>query len=132
MLSGSNYAGLTKKLKNTSLDKDGPKVQSNNQSNPTTQAAASPTTINSSTVKPGLLTVVVSQAKGLSLPPGCSVPNKPAVARHQRADSTRASRSNQWWLPYVLVEVDKNEVLIDALCAGSTLENPRWEYKTTL
>lgn len=83
-------------------------------------------------MKPGLLTVTISQAKGLSLPPGCTVPNVPQINRHARADSTRASRSNAWWLPYLLVECDKNEVLIDALTSGSTLEAPRWEYRTTL
>ena len=65
------------------------------------------------------------------MPPGYSSIGTPAVNRHARADSTRASRSNAWWLPYVLVECDKNEVLIDALGQGSTLENPRWEYRTT-
>lgn len=66
------------------------------------------------------------------MPPGLSAPHAPVVNRHARADSTRASRSHAWWLPYLLVECDKNEVLIDALGTGSTLESPRWEYKTTL
>lgn len=66
------------------------------------------------------------------MPAGLSIPNAPVVNRHARADSTRASRSHAWWLPYLLVECDKNEVLIDALGTGSTLESPRWEYRTTL
>lgn len=118
-------------MKNTTLDKDAAKSSSTAASSSSALASAA-TTIASSTLKPGLLTVTVSQAKGLSMPPGFSAPSAPAVNRHARIDSTRHSRSNAWWLPYLLVECDKNEVLIDAIGQGSTLESPRWEYKTTL
>lgn len=35
-----------------------------------------------------------------------------------------------WWLPYVILEFDKNEVLIDAL--GGDLASPQWNYKADL
>lgn len=39
-------------------------------------------------------------------------------------------RKQQWWLPYVVLEFDKNEVLIDAL--GGDLGAPVWMYSATL
>jgi serum/glucocorticoid-regulated kinase 2 len=39
-------------------------------------------------------------------------------------------RKQQWWLPYVVLEFDKNEVLVDAL--GGTLDSPAWMYSATL
>jgi len=39
-------------------------------------------------------------------------------------------RKQQWWLPYVVLEFDKNEVLIDAL--GGDLSAPVWMYSATL
>jgi serum/glucocorticoid-regulated kinase 2 len=39
-------------------------------------------------------------------------------------------RKRMWWLPYVVVEFDKNEVLVDAL--GGELANPSWMYKAHL
>jgi serum/glucocorticoid-regulated kinase 2 len=139
-----SWNSLTAKLKNTRIDKDPAKTlpsasttvlsqqQQQLQLQQSSHAQQPSQTIASSTIKPGLLTVSISEAKGLRLPPGCTAPNAPAVNRHARTDSMRPSRSNAWWLPYLLVECDKNEVLIDALATGSTLENSRWDYKTTL
>ena len=39
-------------------------------------------------------------------------------------------RKQQWWLPYVVLEFDKNEVLVDAV--GGDLGNPVWMYSATL
>lgn len=39
------------------------------------------------------------------------------------------ARKQQWWLPYVVLEFDKNEVLVDAL--GGDLGNPTWMYSAT-
>ena len=146
-----SWNSLTKKLKQTSIDKDaarsvGPSsLSSSAQASATTLPSSSSNVssatlangqsggqpIASSTLRPGLLTVTILQAKGLAMPPGHAAPHAPQVNRHARADSTRASRSHAWWLPYMLVECDKNEVLVDCLSSGSTLENPRWDYKTT-
>ncbi|KAJ9125782.1 Serine/threonine protein kinase, AGC [Naganishia onofrii] len=38
-------------------------------------------------------------------------------------------RKQQWWLPYVVLEFDKNEVLVDAV--GGDLGNPVWMYSAT-
>lgn len=47
-----------------------------------------------------------------------SVGNRDALARRQL-----------WWLPYVVLEFDKNEVLVDAV--GGDLANPVWMYSAT-
>lgn len=39
-------------------------------------------------------------------------------------------RKRAWWLPYVVLEFDKNEVLVDAL--GGELSAPHWLYKAHL
>ena len=46
--------------------------------------------------------------------------------RNQR-DSLQ--RKQVWWLPYVVLEFDKNEVLVDAL--GGDLASPVWMYSAT-
>lgn len=38
-------------------------------------------------------------------------------------------RKQLWWLPYVVLEFDKNEVLVDAL--GGDLNGPVWMYSAT-
>lgn len=38
-------------------------------------------------------------------------------------------RKQVWWLPYVVLEFDKNEVLVDAL--GGDLGSPVWMYSAT-
>lgn len=39
-------------------------------------------------------------------------------------------RKRYWWLPYVVLEFDKNEILVDAL--GGDIANPSWLYKANL
>lgn len=39
-------------------------------------------------------------------------------------------RKRFWWLPYVVLEFDKNEILIDAL--GGDLSKPEWRYRADL
>ena len=39
-------------------------------------------------------------------------------------------RKRYWWLPYVVLEFDKNEVLIDAM--GGDLSSPVWNYRADL
>ena len=98
----------------------------------------------------GLLVIRVIDAKGLSLPPGQATP--PAIARalsQSRTSSSLATsfagtpnsasggnnrqsmqRKNGWWLPYLVLEFDKNEVLIDAM--GGDVQAPTWMYKANL
>lgn len=53
--------------------------------------------------------------------------------RHQTRPSIgnrdTLARRQLWWLPYVVLEFDKNEVLVDAL--GGDLANPVWMYSAT-
>ena len=50
----------------------------------------------------------------------------------ERPQSKRDSavRKRQWWLPYVVLEFDKNEILIDGL--GGDLSAPVWNYRAHL
>lgn len=75
--------------------------------------------------------------RGLSLPQGTQVPeiiqraldSSPAGRRStSKRDSMQRKRS--WWLPYVVLEFDKNEILIDAL--GGDLSKPEWNYRADL
>ncbi|KAF9433770.1 AGC protein kinase Gad8 [Entomortierella beljakovae] len=77
--------------------------------------------------KSGLLIIRVVEARGLTLPPGSS--NPPFVPKQQQTttNSNRESLQRKWWLPYAVLEFDKNEVLIDAL--GGELSNPVWQYR---
>ncbi|KAF8944348.1 AGC protein kinase Gad8 [Haplosporangium gracile] len=76
--------------------------------------------------KNGLLIIRVVEARGLTLPPGSS--NPPFVPKQQQqTTSNRESLQRKWWLPYAVLEFDKNEVLIDAL--GGELSNPVWQYR---
>jgi serum/glucocorticoid-regulated kinase 2 len=46
-----------------------------------------------------------------------------------RANRDSLQRKQLWWLPYVVLEFDKNEVLVDAL--GGDLAGPVWMYSAT-
>ncbi|KAI0821086.1 Pkinase-domain-containing protein [Irpex lacteus] len=82
----------------------------------------------------GMLTIRIFSGRGLSLPQGTQVPeiiqraldSSPAGRRStSKRDSMQRKRS--WWLPYVVLEFDKNEILIDAL--GGDLSKPEWNYR---
>ena len=85
--------------------------------------------------KSGVLVISVIAARGLSLPPGVSLPQsiQQALASRPNGHSrVRESlqRKQMWWLPYIVLEFDKNEVLVDAL--GGELDNPVWHYRARL
>ncbi|KAG6828941.1 hypothetical protein H0H92_006228 [Tricholoma furcatifolium] len=82
----------------------------------------------------GMLTIRIFSGRGLSLPPGVLIPdviqkaldsNPPARRSTSNRDSLQRRRN--WWLPYVVLEFDKNEILIDAM--GGDLSNPVWNYR---
>ncbi|BGP18340.1 Serine/threonine-protein kinase [Rhodosporidiobolus nylandii] len=82
----------------------------------------------------GVLTIRVVEARGLQLPQGVQLPAgiREAVEQQQiRGQQTGGRESLQrkmmWWLPYVVLEFDKNEVLIDAL--GGELSSPTWMFR---
>jgi len=80
--------------------------------------------------KSGLLIIRVVEARGLTLPPGSN--SSPFVPKEAQttATSNRESLQRKWWLPYAVLEFDKNEVLIDAL--GGEVSNPLWQYRAHL
>ncbi|KAF8737450.1 hypothetical protein AX14_012840 [Amanita brunnescens Koide BX004] len=82
----------------------------------------------------GMLTIKIFSGRGLALPPGVPIPD----VIHQVLDSVSVTKSTLrnreslqrrrfWWLPYVVLEFDKNEILIDAL--GGDLASPVWNYR---
>lgn len=71
------------------------------------------------------------EARGLTLPSELSHPPfVPKEQQQQVAVSNRESLQRKWWLPYAVLEFDKNEVLIDAL--GGEVSNPVWQYRAHL
>ncbi|KZV97998.1 Pkinase-domain-containing protein [Exidia glandulosa HHB12029] len=82
----------------------------------------------------GLLIIQIMQGRGLSLPAGTPLPDAISRALNNQNNS-RGSHNNResvqrrrnWWLPYVVLEFDKNEILIDAL--GGDLSAPQWAYR---
>ncbi|KAF9959932.1 AGC protein kinase Gad8 [Mortierella alpina] len=78
--------------------------------------------------KNGLLIIRVVEARGLTLPSELSHPPfVPKEQQQQAAVNNRESLQRKWWLPYAVLEFDKNEVLIDAL--GGEVSNPVWQYR---
>ncbi|CAG8707650.1 5874_t:CDS:10, partial [Racocetra persica] len=99
-----------------------------NNGNYSPSTPTSPTPIPAS----GLLVIRVVEARGLTLPPGIRPPQIPPHFVPSAPTSTRGNRDSMqrkqcWWLPYVVLEFDKNEVLIDAL--GGEVQHPIWQYK---
>jgi hypothetical protein len=76
--------------------------------------------------------------RGLALGPGVPIPEVIQRAVESHLTSGRRSISNRhslqrgrcWWLPYIVLEFDKNQVLIDA--AGGELATPLWNYRANL
>jgi serum/glucocorticoid-regulated kinase 2 len=89
----------------------------------------------------GMLTIRIFSGRNLSLPSGVALPevvkaamSRPAPHSHHSShrgnrDSLRRERAG-WWLPYVVLEFDKNEILVDAL--GGQIDAPQWLYKANL
>ncbi|PBK71446.1 Pkinase-domain-containing protein [Armillaria solidipes] len=82
----------------------------------------------------GMLTIRIFSGRGLSLPPDVPVPDVIQRALEstpplRKSTSKRESmqRKRYWWLPYVVLEFDKNEILIDAM--GGDLASPVWNYR---
>lgn len=81
--------------------------------------------------KAGVLLIRICEARGITLPQGAQVPVNtgpmPVVQRNKRESF---HRKQSWWLPYVILEFDKNEVLIDAL--GGDTSCPVYNYGANL
>lgn len=72
----------------------------------------------------------VCEARGISLPPGLQLPPIPQTHVSANRNRDSLSRKQQWWLPYVVLEFDKNEIVIDAL--GGDTYNPIFQYRAHL
>lgn len=81
--------------------------------------------------KAGVLLVRICEARGIALPQGAQVPATagplPVLQRNKRESF---HRKQSWWLPYVVLEFDKNEILIDAL--GGDTACPVYNYRANL
>jgi serum/glucocorticoid-regulated kinase 2 len=104
------------------------------------------------TSRTGLLTIRVLWAEGLALPTATAVPpavqaalstqqakaaasvspssvlQKRLAKRHSAKDSIQ--RTQCWWLPYLVMEFEVNQVLITPL--GGDLEKPLYMYQAQL
>jgi serum/glucocorticoid-regulated kinase 2 len=73
----------------------------------------------------------VCDAQGLTVPPQVQLPQPPPsqpLPNQRNRDSL--TRKQHWWLPYVVLEFDKNEILIDGL--GGDTQNPIYQYRAHL
>ena len=89
------------------------------------------------TPRSGLLTIKVLQGRNLTLPPGSILPPaiESALASGIPRNSTSSNRESvqrrrHWWLPYVVLEFDKTQIMIDSL--GGDLSTPVWMYRAFL
>ncbi|EPY49778.1 AGC/AKT protein kinase Gad8 [Schizosaccharomyces cryophilus OY26] len=127
---GLNSSGSIKGLRNNAHSSTSSQKSSEEKSCRSSEDQQSP---QSTVVQPGLLQVTIIAARDLRLPSGYTPSSY--TASFGATPSTNGlghsrSRSHAWWLPYIVVEFDKNEVLVDALNTA-TLENPRWDYQAT-
>lgn len=83
---------------------------------------------NNNEPKSGVLLIRVCEARGITPPSNITLPAQQQVATSNRNNRDSLTRKQQnWWLPYVVLEFDKNEVLIDAL--GGDTANPIYQYR---
>lgn len=89
-----------------------------------------PSTSQRNEPKSGVLLIRVCDAQGLTLPEG--IDNKATTPARSAASNNRDSltRKQNWWLPYVVLEFDRNELLVDAL--GGDATNPIYQYRAHL
>lgn len=79
-----------------------------------------------------MLAVRIYSGRGLALSSGIPIPEairqavESSAARKSTSNRESMQRKRNWWLPYVVLEFDKNEILIDAL--GGDLSNPVWNH----
>ncbi|KAJ7784494.1 kinase-like domain-containing protein [Mycena metata] len=83
----------------------------------------------------GLLAIRVLWAEGLAVPPGTAVPAAVQAALNSQQAKRLKTRGNRdsiqrtqcWWLPYLVMEYEVNQVLITPL--GGDLEKPIFMYQ---
>ncbi|KLO15973.1 Pkinase-domain-containing protein [Schizopora paradoxa] len=100
---------------------------------------------NGSQIQSGLLTIHVASAEGLVLPAGSGVPpavksalesseaqvassvSPSSVVQRRKNNRDSIQRAQCWWLPYVVLEFDVNQVLITPL--GGDLASPVYMFQ---
>ncbi|OZJ01583.1 Serine/threonine-protein kinase gad8 [Bifiguratus adelaidae] len=104
-----------------------------------TSGSSGPTTTNASNrnslvPKAGVLIIRVCKARNIALPPNVKLPPIPSQPQQAQSDAMSQNRNREsmtrkqfWWMPYAVVEFDKNEVVVDAL--GGDTYNPVWQYR---
>lgn len=103
---------------------------------------------NGSQIQTGLLTIHVASAEGLVLPAGSGMPSAvkaalqsaeaqvassvspSSVVQRRRNNRDSMQRVQCWWLPYVVLEFDVNQVIITPL--GGDLASPVYMYQAHL
>ncbi|KAJ7768354.1 kinase-like domain-containing protein [Mycena metata] len=95
-------------------------------SRPTTPKASA----NGDQFRNGMLTIRVFSGRGLALPENVPVPDAIQKALNnpvRKPANNRESMQRKRYLPYVVLEFDKNEILIDAM--DGDLSSPVWNYR---
>lgn len=97
-----------------------------------------------SQIRSGVLTVRIFSGRNLNLAPNVQLPAviqqalASGVAQGGSAQAPPQPKGNReslqrkrsWWLPYVVLQFDKQEVFVDAL--GGEMGAPAWMYKAHL
>ncbi|KAI8147555.1 kinase-like domain-containing protein [Fennellomyces sp. T-0311] len=119
----------TKKHKEQSSSQPSQHPPSSSPSSQSSSPAPSASSSQHPEPKSGVLLIRVCDARGISLPPGVNLPSIPPQQLQPASRSNRDSltRKQNWWLPYVVLEFDKNEIVVDSL-AGDTA-NPIYHYR---
>lgn len=77
----------------------------------------------------GLLLIRVVEARNLTIP-SAALNQVQMNIKNNMAATVAGAVGKAWWLPYVVLEFDRNELQIDAL--GGDLQNPVWKYRANL
>ncbi|KAF8229706.1 AGC/Akt protein kinase [Tricholoma matsutake] len=137
----SSWLGRSKKSSAQNLRPDSPSIRSTTPTPAYPEGKPSP--------RSGLLAIRVLWAEGLSLPAGTGIPPvvqsalasqqakiaasvSPSSVTQQRLAKTRGKRDSIqrtqcWWLPYLVMEYEVNQVLITPL--GGDLQKPLYMYQ---
>lgn len=77
----------------------------------------------------GILLIRVVEARNLTIPVA-ALQQVQINVQSNAAASISAAAGKAWWLPYLVLEFDRNELQLDAL--GGDLQNPVWKHRATL